>query len=360
MPDTKKSCAPYRMTFGSLEIGRFVAALVVSFAHFVLVAGNYAREPGIVLFGGVLAPGGLAVQFFFVLSGFVMMSAHRTDFGQWRAPLRFWARRAGRIYPAYWLALLIVCYYLGGTLTKLHAFQLFSLVPTDVAEFVVPAWTLRFEVAFYLIFGLCLLPVIGRPLLAAWVLVVVWVWFYDIVRGVGGTPLPADGLWADARLFVSFFNFFFFAGLLAGWLFAVMTPRPWLCWLLLIAGLAGVLALLPRMQWGDAYGTPLVMVLSSLSIGTAMLGLVGLERLGIIRCGSFARRLGAMSYPLYILHTPLLLVLQLEGSGIKLSRPGLYAMTAAVMVVFTAISALVAFGIDQPLQRWLRSRSRHQ
>lgn len=341
-------------TLGSFEVLRFVAALVVCVSHAVPTVARHASDPGAVLFGGMLPPGALAVQFFFVLSGFVMMTAHRGDFGRWHAPLRFWCRRAGRIYPVYWIALLIVCIYLGGALNLTYGFQLFSLLPVDVNEFVVTAWTLRFEMTFYLVFGLCLFPVIGRALLAGWIVLVVWTWFWPIVTATEAGTLPQARFWASAKYFVSYFNFYFFAGLLAGYVFSVRVFSTRVSCLLLFGGVMAVALQLPWTRWGDGYGIPLVMLLSALSFGAALLGLAGLERAGALPCGTIARRLGVISYPLYILHTPLLLVIDLEASGVRMSTTWLYVMTPVVLLVLILISAAVAFCIDRPLQRALR------
>ena len=344
-----------RMTLGSFELFRFVAAFVVCISHAVPTVARHAADPGVVLFGGRLPPGGLAVQFFFVLSGFVMMTAHRGDFGKWKAPLHFWCRRAGRIYPAYWIALLIVCIYLAGALNPLYGFRLFSLLPVDVNEFVVTAWTLRFEIAFYLVFGLCLLPAIGRPLLAGWIVLVVWAWFWPIVTATEAAKLPEAGFWSDVKYFVSFFNFYFFAGLLAGFMFSTQRVSARVGCILSIGGVGAIVSLLPWTQWGDGYGIPLVMLLSAMAFGATLLGLASMERAGTIRFGAASSRLGAISYPLYILHVPLLLVFDLEAGGVKISVSGLYVATVVVVLILIMISAAVAFFIDQPLQRMLRS-----
>ena len=123
---------------GSLEIGRFVAASVVVLTHFFPDVPRFARHPDEITLGQIHMPGAIAVQYFFVLSGFVMMTAHRADFGQLaRVPI-FWWRRACRIYPMYWVALGIMFYYLLSGLTPLHAFQLISLQPSDIWEEFVP------------------------------------------------------------------------------------------------------------------------------------------------------------------------------------------------------------------------------
>jgi exopolysaccharide production protein ExoZ len=107
-----------RQALGSLEIGRFVAASLVMLAHYLADLPRYARHPGELFYTGVHTFSAAAVQFFFVLSGFVMMTAHRRDFGRLASIQKFWFRRAGRIYPVYWLSLAIMVGYLHGFLTQ--------------------------------------------------------------------------------------------------------------------------------------------------------------------------------------------------------------------------------------------------
>ena len=53
------------------------------------------------------------VEFFFVLSGFIMVLVHRRDFGQPSKALVFMRKRVVRIYPIYWLvmAFLLAIYF---------------------------------------------------------------------------------------------------------------------------------------------------------------------------------------------------------------------------------------------------------
>jgi len=213
---------------GSLEIGRFVAATMVFLTHITATATKHAAMPGDDIFGGVTFPGAIAVQYFFVLSGFVMMTSHRADFGNFLAAPRFWWRRACRIYPMYWISLSIVCIYLWGFLDWPMGLQLFSLAPINGADFVPPAWSLRYEMAFYIMFGLCLLPYVGRPLLAAWVLAVTLTWFPPLQLPLIGQSVSmflASLGSTQAAFFVAPFEFYFFAGLLGGWLFSAHPPR---------------------------------------------------------------------------------------------------------------------------------------
>jgi len=354
-----------RPTLGSLEIGRFVAASFVVLTHLLSDVGQHAGARGASVFGGLEFPGAIAVEFFFVLSGFVMMTAHRGDFGRAAAVPKFWWRRICRIYPAYWIAMLIPIHYGYDFLTPTYLAKLLTLWPVTTVDTNPPAWTLRYEVAFYLVFGLCLLPKVGRPLLVLWVAVVCWIWCPPgLLSPVGlGPPqmlITVTTRYAD-HLFAPF-EFYFFAGLLGGWIFAAKPLGRASGFALLAAGVVAIAVMLPPTHWGHDFGSPAMAVPGGLGFAAAMLGLAILEGQGVFRFGGRARRLGAMSYPLYILHAPLLLIVSVNTQGRSFGLPALYAFTALGLVYIYGLSALFAFGIDQPLQRLLRrlSAPRHR
>jgi len=286
-----------------------------------------------------------------------MMTAHRRDFGKLGAVPRFWWRRACRIYPAYWIALLICLPYLYGSLTPVFSAKLLLLLPADTADWVPPAWSLHYEFTFYLMFGLCLLPYVGRPLLLVWVLALGWQWCPDGLRAILHLAPPYELTSLSIR-YISFFTapfeFYFFAGLFGGWLFAVTKLRRYANIALCAAGVAILVAALPYMSWGNAYGNPVVAPISGLGYAALIVGLAGLERNGVLRLDKKARWLGAISYPLYILHTPLLLVFHSHAAVLKLPPVGLYVLFFLGCAAIYAIAAAVAFCIDQPLQRRLR------
>ena len=90
-----------RTEIRSLTGVRGVAALLVVVYHFTLVAFS-PRNP--------LGPGYIAVDWFFVLSGFVMAKVHSDDFAEgWSGPAYavFLQKRFARVYPLYMIATLV-------------------------------------------------------------------------------------------------------------------------------------------------------------------------------------------------------------------------------------------------------------
>ncbi len=200
---------------GTLELGRFIAALAVMLSHWLGVLGEHAG-PGVTVPG---TPGPLGVEYFFVLSGFVMMTAHHQDAGSFAAALRFWARRAGRIYPLYWVILLLAMAMIASPWPGARgALAWVTLEPRLVQEIIAPAWSLRYEIAFYLMFGLCLFPVIGRAIALGWVFLVLLLLVPPALWPHALAPAwLAWDLWLGRwNHFISLFEVYFFAGGLAG------------------------------------------------------------------------------------------------------------------------------------------------
>jgi len=344
-------------TLGSLEVGRFAAASWVALAHFLPNVEKHAAA-GQRVFGGWRPPGALGVEYFFVLSGFVMMIAHGADRGNWRAVPIFWARRAARIYPIYWLALLVPLCYLYPTLTPGRFAELVALQPAGGVDFISQAWTLRYEIGFYFMFGLWLLPYIGRPLLALWIFGVCWAALHSLPLGWSHLPVPPFPRALSTpfiREFSDSFTFYFFTGMGAGWVVDRFRPELGLSGTLIVAGLAGLLLTLPAEAWGYGYGKlAYLRLLTGAGFAAMIAGVAGLERRGKLRFGSTARSLGKLSYPLYITHTPALLVFSMYTGWLKLGTAGLYGLVVVGLAALYALAALVTFGVDQPLQRRVR------
>lgn len=156
---------------------RGVAALAVLVHHL----GQYA---GLRFSAGWLLPGsGLlwsGVDLFFVLSGFLMTWSSFEKSDGLRSSVAFLAGRAGRIYPPYWAALgltVMTAVALPSAMpeeTVCPVLCQVSLMPFSGKPLLGPAWTLSYEVIFYLIFSTLLLLSGKRRLFAlgGWTLIV--------------------------------------------------------------------------------------------------------------------------------------------------------------------------------------------
>jgi len=160
----------------SVQAYRGIAVLLVALFHGTI---RVEKEYGLAPLNDVFSMGFSGVHLFFVLSGFIILTAHIKDVG---APTRLWwylKRRFIRIYPIYWIVLLV----LGGS--KL------LLVKGDIEEFVLNAlfftangrlvitvsWTLLYEIIFYAMFAILVVNRrIGTAVMVAWLLGILLSW----------------------------------------------------------------------------------------------------------------------------------------------------------------------------------------
>lgn len=168
----------------SLQIFRGLAALLVLIAHANLIIDNK-------LFGGGLIIGWCGVDFFFVLSGFIIFYVNYNNIGNPSKFNIYIQKRVIRIYPIYWVYTLIVLLgntilwsFMGKTfiswldLNNINIIKVFMLIPTNTTLSEMPilpvAWTLSYEMLFYLAFSLLILlkPKYSYPLLGVWVILI--------------------------------------------------------------------------------------------------------------------------------------------------------------------------------------------
>ena len=154
----------------SLQVFRGLAALAVVAHHAVLSTDAFVGKVPEVL-AQILLMGYLGVDFFFVLSGFIIMYAHFADEGTGPAVRRYAFKRLVRIFPAYLpISLALIFLYAalpgfsGATDRDYSLLSSLLLLPADGPPALSVAWTLVHELMFYFVF---LLFFISRRWLAA-------------------------------------------------------------------------------------------------------------------------------------------------------------------------------------------------
>jgi peptidoglycan/LPS O-acetylase OafA/YrhL len=140
-------------TLELIQVFRGMAALMVMLFHLTMT--NHFYSPYL---ENVFGFGHSGVDFFFVLSGFVMLYAHWDQAGEVRRVWRFLALRAVRIYPIYWvvLAVTVATFWWHPPMRSLEPSVLRSAVLLSDPEVpIIPiAWTMTFELVFYAFFAL--------------------------------------------------------------------------------------------------------------------------------------------------------------------------------------------------------------
>lgn len=343
-----------RPALASLQLLRGIAALAVVAYHVHVIGSQQGFAFGTVG-GQVLAEAGrFGVNLFFVLSGFVICHAHAGDVGRPARLGRYLWRRVTRIYPVYWLfSLGFVAAAMAGLGSPdyrtdwpsvLSSITLLRFTESPLPPLLV-AWTLFYEMQFYLVFALLIAN--RRVGLIAFALWAGWVALANLA-GMAD-PLRLWTLW----------NVHFFLGCLA-WLAARhLTARH-----ALPLAFGGVVAVALGIA-GTTFAVEPIDGVNRAPLLLAALGFAAVILAGVLADTAIARRapallrlLGDASYSLYLVHSAIVsaccIVAGKLGLVTLLPTPLAYAGIAAVAVTGGCIAHLV---IERPIQRWLRGKA---
>lgn len=287
---------------------RFVAALAVVAFHFTArrspAWGVFQDVPGqLEPLGRWAAYGELGVPLFFVISGFVLlMTAWDKDL------LSFVASRVGRLFPAYWVAVVISAIVVlrlwpeewsilaGRTITKPTALLNLTMVQSafGTSDIDGPYWTLWYEVRFYALIAVLMLIGITRGRILAFATL------WPVVGAIGATSKSAL---LNAVLMPQY-SCYFAGGML---LYLIYRDGHDLgTWLLVgmqcVVGIAGSV---PFYKAGQttmlSFGRSSTLLAVGIAACFGAVALVTLTGLATtrLRCLTF---LGALTYPLYLVH----------------------------------------------------------
>lgn len=273
------------------------AALAVVVHHSVLASIAFSSRPPQLL-ETILSHGYLGVDFFFVLSGFIITHAHKDDACGPLAARRYMMKRLTRIYIPYLpISIMLVALYLAlpslsqgnrdwGLITSL------TLFPTQYPPALSVAWTLTHEMTFYSLFLVSYFSRWSTFAACAWVGAIVLAWIADWTPAI-----------AMLRVLLAPINLEFVAGIAAALVVRHVAAAYWP--IFLFFGLFGVSAFF---IWAGLAGveTEAVRVLFGLSLAPLVIGLVLIERLGFISPIRYGLILGNASYAIYLVHNPLI------------------------------------------------------
>lgn len=332
----------------TLQAGRAIAAVSVAAFHLTLMMAA-PRYGGTQVFGTWTQYGKHGVDFFFVLSGFIILLAHARDVGRPGAWGGYLYRRFIRVYPIYWLytlvfvAALMIVGGIDASMPDNPADWLTSLSLvrfTDVSPPLGQAWTLFHEMAFYAVFSILIL---NRTLgmLAMFTFVAVSVVFH---------PGPGDVARTALNVYTSGYNLYFVLGMIACLLYRKGSGKGLVETL---GGLSLAVAAVATSPWRQEL-SPL-----TLAVGLAFMlaGLAKLERAGLLAVPRWLAFVGNASYSIYLIH------INVEGLLLKVAGklhldellgPELRYVVLLALTVGAGCLAYVL--VERPLLGWLARR----
>jgi peptidoglycan/LPS O-acetylase OafA/YrhL len=366
-----------RLRLAGLDGIRGLAALYVVINHIFLRTFPGYPVDNAPFWAGVFIYGRFAVVVFIVLSGFSLALSPARHGWRLDGISRFAVRRARRILPAYWAALVFsvaVAWlfvpppgqglpHADSVIANGLLVQNIVLVPSPNRSF----WSMAVEAQLYLFFPLLLLLVrrfSALVMLGAVLLIVV-------PLGIVGPHVAK----LDTFLIQSAPDLaaLFALGILAAGIVGASQARkswPW-GWIALAAFVPAVVTIwlsgsvwtLDNLYWVDlTLGPAIACLLAALATGHAAPVMRVLDTRPL-------RKLGLSSYSLYLLHGPIVIVVYEEFVSHRLRHgPAAFLLTVALVVPLTiALARLFAAVFEAPFQRrggwsWgtLRRRRRPQ
>lgn len=344
-------------TIDSLQVLRGIAAIFVLFYHVGFMQDSIGYSISKYTWFGFSG-----VHVFFVLSGFII---YYTSFKQMRSltPKEFLLKRFIRIYPIYWVAIAAVlviyiaaklfsplytthsyvCELIDSGGLKLIFISLF-LIPFSSPPVVGVSWTLTFEVAFYLLFGMLFFR---KPKLII-IALALWVAICYSSNFVFHVDLEHVGRYSLMQ-FLNPVVIDFLYGCLIAILILKSSYRYWPIVLALGISLfiATIVTSLGKKPFPElSFGFPAALI---------VYGLVHIKS----RFPRFLTYLGDASYSVYLFHTPVLIILVKMLTFFKLMKY-LSSFLGVMFIILLIISICCSIHsyIENPLLSFCRNKMR--
>ncbi|MEB3357458.1 MAG: acyltransferase [Synechococcales bacterium] len=309
-----------------LETLRGIAALLIVAFH---ATGLFKLKFDQAFLLSLWGFGDSGVDFFFVLSGFLLTLTSFKNIGVKSETRHFLLKRFIRIYPFYWLInfFIIPIYFLMPSFGKGHERNIGSIVksllllPQENSPVLVVAWFLSHIVFFYLMFAVLMVakPKISFPVIFSWLALSVVFILVDFKSGF----TYFEECHFLVKFLLSYHNLEFALGCLVGIWFQKAEVNTEVSLLMLLIGVLSFLSLglaevfifqesLKDFQYYDclAYGVPSIFIVG---------GAAYLEANRSIKVNSFFLTLGAASFSIYLTHYPFLSIFikVVQASGIR-------------------------------------------
>ncbi len=332
----------------TLQAGRGVAAIAVLLYHLHVITG---QKLGVGYQTGYFSGGDCGVDFFFVLSGFIIFFANHTILGAAREAPRYLYRRVARIYPLVMLLTAIKVGYmlLGGAGYSPEKSNLSNivcsllLIPQGKTPVIGPAWTLCYEMFFYSIF---LVFILYGPKFRFLLIAHAAACLVLNLPGVPALGFPLEFIFSP-------YIVEFYLGCVAAYLYLNRCIPSAVAIVACLLGLAAaatgyvlhatfesVLGTLGPLFWGAGFFL-------------VVLGLAVLERGNRIRAPRWLAFTGDASYSIYLLHTS---VLELIFVFVARHHGLLGPLTPITFAVATAVALsggiVLYVVVERPMLNW--------
>lgn len=326
-------------TLYTIELARGMACLVILALHAILFGQDryHLNFPDSAAYSKFLMGG---VDLFFIISGFLMV--HTTRDNASRNAKDFLLKRFIRIYPAYWLVLLTLLpvfffkpeWAFFGQGEKPSLLLSFLLLPQQTPPILSVAWTLVFEIYFYLIFAATLFLNPIKQLLALTI----------FFMGCVFTGLFFETDHYLFRFITSDSLLEFLAGMLLASLWPFF-PKLKIMIPVFLFLLFGWLVL--HAEHGPTrfinLGIPAILL---------FIVLLFIEKTHLTISKRFAVFIGGISYALYLVHVPIIAGLPklLPLAGIELTP--VFALSLAIFLSLVG-GVILHYGFEIPVQKML-------
>lgn len=331
----------------NLQALRGIAALLVVMHHSLPHFNAMGLSNSVFEF--VAAHGNIGVDIFFVISGYVMAKTTSGSSSGFDISFRFIGKRFARIFLGYWpvffLALIFYYFHQPDYLADKQVFQSFLLlVFGNYRELVItPAWSLTYELYFYLIIGLVLSSSWLKPI-PAFLTIALLIVLKSTLTNFGDNYL--------LDFFFSPYVFEFIFGYLIFFYWRYISAKSWI----FVSTTLGIVSLSIAVQLDDSPGYIRFLAVSSFSACLAWF-MVLLETHDLITFRGVIKKIGDSSYTLYLLHT--ILLGMFYSSGIRnylvskdLALSGFIAMV--ILIIF--VSWIFYIFIEAPLYNHVKQR----
>jgi peptidoglycan/LPS O-acetylase OafA/YrhL len=308
------------------------------------------------------------VNFFFVLSGFIIFYIHQSDIGRKSKLKQFILKRFIRIYPLYWLVALTLLFvlYLNPDFGSAHPRNIavivksLLLLPQWQNPIISVGWTLSHEVFFYAVFSLLiyLKPKLSKTLLIGWLAVTLLLFLLEIANVFKLDQDPA------IRLIFSYHNLEFFLGCLSAYIvttYKTLNHKSWnftqhlsLLGLSLFTISATVFNHQPP-QVADVltYGIPSAMII----LGAASIDLEQVDAKQKVEPAPLFCYLGDASYSIYLTHYAFLSAL--VKFTLAINSANLFNVSAVMILLIlisVSLGCFVHSYVEKPLIQALKKK----